>query len=224
MEVSVSKQVKIVKTASKPAKAPPEKFPWPRFAPDDPKVALGIDTVAKMQDIKRIVHKHFRVPDVPMDELLQEIFLAITRKNYTMSAHDPRKSSFSHYIYMISDNVCKNLVNRKKRYDREKDSIDAPANDQDSRTLLDVIDVPTVLNESDDVVSNHMEDIENVMRRQGYRDLARYIRAVRSGASPDVIKEALSWGDRKISSKNIRVFRTQVKSVITDIIQEPVYV
>lgn len=208
----INKRVKTVRLTSKPAKAPPERLPWPRTAEDDPSIQLGIDVKQKMPDIIRIVHKFFRVQDVPMEELLQEVYATIIHKNHTRSACDLRKSSFSHYVFMIANNVCINFANRKKRYDRERDSIDAPAGDDDSRTLLDT-DI-MIDHRDDDVMLEQMKDIEIVMRKRGMRDPARYIRAVRSGANSDVIREALSWGDRRLSSKMMRDIRMQIKDVI----------
>ena len=211
MVMAVGKRVRVIKTSSKPLKAPPERFPWPRVAPDDLTVDLGVDVKAKIPDIQKLVHKFFRVADVPMEELLQEVYVAIIHKNHTRSAHDPRKSSFGHYVFMISNNVCINLVNRKKRYDKERDSLDAPSGADDSRTLLDVMGSAMSHDYEDDPVYDYMRDVEETMRRRGQRDLARYMRAVRSGASPDVIREALTWGDHKMSNKIIRDFRTQIK-------------
>lgn len=214
MSVFATKRVRVVKTSSKPAKAPPDRLPWPRVAPDDPTVSLGVDVKGKMQDINKIVYKYFRVADVPMEELMQEVFVAIVHKNYTRSAHDPRKSSFGHYVYMIANNVCINLVHRKKRYDKERESLDAPSSANDSRTLLDVLDTAPI--DTDDL-ADQIEEIEHIMRRRGHRDLARYVRAVRSGANPEVIREALSWDNHHISSKSIRDFRLQIRAVVQDI-------
>jgi hypothetical protein len=61
-----------------------------------------------------------------------------------------------------------------------------------------------------------MDEIETNMRRHGMWDMARYLRAVRSGADADVIREALSWGGRKISSKTIRDIRSQIQTVVRD--------
>jgi len=36
-------------------------------------------------------------------------------------------------------------------------------------------------------------------------------------ASSDVIREALSWGNRKVSSKTIRDIRSQVQDLLKDI-------
>lgn len=211
MGLCVGKRVRIVKTSSRPEKAPPPgRLPWPRTDPDDPTVCLGVDVEAKMRDIEKIVHKYFRVADIPMEELLQEVFLAIVHKNYTRSAHDPRKSSFGHYVYMIANNVCINLVHKKKRHDKEKESVDAPSNANDSRTVLDTFNT---IQYSDDF-SDRMKDIETLMRQRGQRELARYVRAVRSGASSDVIKEALTWGDRKMSNKVIKDLRAQVQAIV----------
>lgn len=214
MSLPVGERIRVVKTSSKPSKAPPERLPWPRKSPDDPDVELGVDVEAKIQDITKIVHKYFRVADIPMEELMQEVFVTIVHKNHTRSAHDPRKSSFGHYVYMIANNVCINLVHRKKRYDKERDSLDAPSGSDDSRSLLDTLDSSSVRPWDEDLLSDHMKNMEHIMRRHGQRDLARYMRAVRSGASPDVIREALSWGDRKMSNKTIRDFRLQIKMTL----------
>jgi hypothetical protein len=176
---------------------------------------LGVDVVAKRQDIIKIVHKFFKVENVPMNELLQEVYVAVIHKNCTRSAHDPRKSSFGHYVYMVANNVCINLVHRKRRYDKESESLDAPTGHEDNRTMLDKIEAAEVSDRSDDL-SEHMGDIEESMRRRGMWDLARYMRAARSGADADVIREALSWNGHKISSKTIRDIRSQIQSVIRE--------
>lgn len=205
---------KTIKIPGKPLKKAPERLPWPRLA-DDQKTLLGVDVLLKRQDIIKITHKYFRVENISMEELLQEVYVAIIHKNHTHSAHDPRKSSFGHYVYMIANNVCINLVHRKKRHDKERESIDSPYGHDDSRTLLDVIDVAA--DEPKDSLLEHMEEIEGLLRKRGMWDLARYIRAVRSGANSDVIREALSWGNRKVSSKTIRDIRSQVQDMIRNI-------
>lgn len=215
MEKSDGDSVRVIKTTSKPSRAPLEKFPWPRQSSDDPSVDLGVDVEAKFQDITKIVHKYFKVAGVSMEELLQEVFVAIIHKNYTRSAHDPRKSSFGHYVYMIANNVCINLVHKKKKYSKEHQSLDAPNGADDSRSLLDIID-SSVCEEMEDQMFDIMRNAEEIMRKQGHRDLARYIRSVRSGASPDVIREALSWGDQKMSNKNIRDFRIRIRMTMQE--------
>lgn len=202
---------RVMKVDSSPAKKVAEKLPWPRKSPDDQQVALGVDVVAKQTDIVKIVHKYFRVPDYPMEELLQEIFLAIIHKNHTRSAHDPRKSSFGHYVYMVADHVCINIVHRKRRYEKERESLDAPLHDDDHKTLLDSVEATE---EEHDPMEWKLEELEFSARKLGMVDTARYIHATRSGASPEVIREALSWGDRKITTKSIRDIRMQIRDLV----------
>ena len=209
-------RTKTVKVPGKPLKKSPDRLPWPRMSDPDENgkiVNVGVDVVLKRPDIIKLVHKFFKVENVPMDELLQEVFVAILHKNCTRSAHDPRKSSFGHYVYMVANNVCINLVHRKRRYDKESDSIDAPVGFDDQRSLLDTVEAApeTVVRMSD-----HMEEIEHTMRRRGQFELARYIRATRSGSNPDVIREALSWGGRRVSSKTIRDIRSQIQTIIRE--------
>ncbi len=207
--ISSGQKTRIIKVPGKLKKAPPQRLPWPRLA-DDNKTQLGIDVNAKRQDIIKIVHKFFKVMDIPMEELLQEVYLAIIHKNYSKSAHDPRKSSFGHYVYMIANNVCINLAHKKKRYDRERDSIDSPIHSDDERTILETTEEEITV----DNIDEQMEEAENIFRKRGSWELARYIRAIRSGATPDVIREALSWGSRKISNKEIRNLRMRIQNAL----------
>jgi hypothetical protein len=195
-----------IRLKSRPVKTV-ERFPWPRMT-EDKKTPLGIDVIAKQQDIIKIVHKYFKVVDISMDELLQEVFLAIVHKNFGKSAHNPTKSSFGHYVYMVANNVCINLVHRKHRYSNERDSLDAPNGPDDPRTLLDTVDVPI---EEGDPVTDRMEAYEEEMRRIGRWDVARYVCAVRTGANPDIIREALTFGNRVVTTKTIRDLRLQVQ-------------
>ena len=207
-------QIKTIQISSG-LKKKPDRLPWPRMSEPDEAgkiVALGVDVIAKRQDIIKLVHKFFKVAGVPMEELLQEVYVAIIHKNCTRSAHDPRKSSFGHYVFMVSNNCCINIVHRKKRYDKESESIDEPTGHDDQRTLLDTIDVPAA--NPRDELSEHMKQTEDLMRQKGMWDVARYIHAARSGADSDIIREALSWGERKISSKTIRDIRMQIQSML----------
>lgn len=212
---SAGQRTRTVKLSGKPLKKPSIRLPWPRCAEDDPNIHLGVDVQKKRDDIIKITHRFFKVYEVPMEELLQEIYLAIIHKNYTRSAHDPRKSSFGHYVFMVANNVCINLVHRKKRYDKERESIDSPQGHDDQRTLLELADVAIL--EEEDTFADQMEELEAVARQKGMWDCARYIRAARSGSSPLVIREALTWGDRKVSSKNIRDIRMQVRNMLLTI-------
>lgn len=194
-----------IKVSNGPIEDPPdEKLQWPRYSEDG--TPLGVDVEAKRKDIIKIVYKYFKVPEISMDELLQEVYVAILHKNCTRSAHNPKKSSFGHYIFMVANNVCINLVHKKKRFERERNSIDAPYNQDDDRTLLDTVEYEN----TDDNFGDQLEDIETYFRNIGLRDLARYIRATRSGAPPDIIREAMSWGGRKITTKIIRDMRNQM--------------
>jgi len=212
--MGISKRVEHIHVSQQPIPNDTKKLPWPRFA-DDNKTQLGVNVVEKEQDIIKIVYKFFKVSDIPMEELMQEVFLTIIHKNHSRSAHDPRKSSFGHYVYMIANNVCINLVHRKERFDKEKESLDAPYRPGDYKTLLDTIELPE--EEPDVEFDERCEELEFLMRQMGKWDLARYITAVRSGANLDVIRDALTWGGRKITNKNIRDWRTQIRDITTDI-------
>lgn len=83
-------------------------------------LARGIDLAKKANDIRRIVLKHFRVPGVHPDDLVQEVYLAILRGNALPSAFDPARSSFSHYVYIVARSTAIALVGRESRQWRIK--------------------------------------------------------------------------------------------------------
>lgn len=190
-------------------KVVPTKFPWPRTAEDG--TPLGVDVRARHSDISRIVYKFFRVENLPMEELLQEIFLTICQKNFTRSAHDPRKSSFGHYVYLVANNVCINLVHKHRRYDREVKILDAPVGEDDQRTFLDTLDVES---KTEDPVQADMEETEHLLRRNGHWEAARYVMLARKGHPSDVIREALSHSGKTVTSKTLRDIRDQVRKFL----------
>lgn len=198
-------------TVDRTLKKRPERLPWPRTAPDNPSIQLGVNVKEKEQDIKKLVHKFFRIRDYDMNDILQEVYTTILNKNFTNSAHDPRKSSFGHYVYLISRNVIINLVNKKKRYDRESESIDLPiAGSDDSRSIIETY----MLEDDNPFIDKHdpIKDYEIRLRREKRWELARFICAVDSGASNEVVKEALSYGKRQVTNKVMRSFRHQISS------------
>jgi len=99
---------------------PRTKLPWPRF---DGSTPIGIDLAKSHQDVTRIVWKFFHVPGHPMEDLVQDVLLAIHRRNFTPSAFDPRKAKFATYTFMIAENVCRNLVASRGGGRRGKDRI-----------------------------------------------------------------------------------------------------
>lgn len=190
----------------------PERLPWPRVSEGETPVLLGVDVVAKKQDVIKIVHKWFRVEGVTMEELLQEVFLAIVHKNHTRSAHDPRKSSFGHYVYLVANNVCINLVHKQRRYSREQETLDAPYREEDTKPLIE-----TKAADTEEVThfDEKMDETESILRRRGYWELARYVRVARSGVSIDVMKEVLSYpGKPPMSNKNLRDLRNQIRNIV----------
>ncbi len=205
--------------SSKKIKLPPVRLPWPRNSLPDPQtgkiVPIGVDVVAKHKDIVKIVHKFFKVEGFTMEELLQEVFVAIIHKNSTRSAHDSRKSSFGHYVYLVANNCCINLVHKRRRYNKDGDSLDELNGDDNIKTVLDTVESPSPEDNKEDFFER-MEAFEKEVRRFGTRDQARYIVAVRSGVGSDIVREALSWGKREISNKTIRDIRNDLREAVCD--------
>lgn len=88
-------------------------FPWPRLA-DDGTTPLGIDLKVKHLDVLKIVRKHCRIEGLDPDDLLQEIYAGILRKNLTASAWDGRRSSFSHYVCIVARSIAGHMLEAKR--------------------------------------------------------------------------------------------------------------
>lgn len=207
----------ILVVGESPAKSKPERLPWPRLSePEEGKeqVQLGVDVNAKRQDILKIVYKHFRVKEVSMEELLQEVFLAILHKNGTRSAHDPRKSSFGHYVYLVANNVCINIVNKRKKYENDRSISEPVMSHDDTKSLLDVYESQDV--EQEDPIADNIHEIEKKLRTMGKWDLARYVRMVGMGSNPEVVREALTFGEKKITKKDIREKRREIRDFVEE--------
>ncbi len=214
MDTAIKTNVVIIPEPATRAK--PERFPWPRMS--DPaegkQVELGVDVTAKRQDIIKIVYKYFRVKEVSMEELLQEVYLAILHKNYTRSAHDPRKSSFGHYVYIVANNVCINIVNKRKKFENDR-SISEPAfGDDESKSLGETI---ASTDKPRDQVQENIQEIENKLRSQGKWDLARYVRMVSMGSAPEVVREALTFGERRVTKREIRERRQEISAFVQNL-------
>jgi len=91
-----------------------EWLPWPRSAEDG--TPLGVDLSEKSPDVRRIMLRHFSAPKgVDFDDYFQEVCVTIARRNHMPSAHDPRKSSFGHYVYMVANTIGADLANVEGR-------------------------------------------------------------------------------------------------------------
>lgn len=81
----------------------------------------GIDVAAKREDIRLIVLRHFSVPGVHPDDLVQEVLLGILQRNQLPgSAWDPERGSFGTYVYLVAKNVAALLARREAHEQRAR--------------------------------------------------------------------------------------------------------
>ncbi len=94
-------------------------LPWPRADSDG--TPLGVDLRAHAGEVRDVVRKYFRPPaGVEIDDYVQEVFLRVARRNHMPSAHDPRKSSLKHYIYMVANATGADMANEMARRAAER--------------------------------------------------------------------------------------------------------
>lgn len=89
-------------------------LPWPRCAEDG--TQLGVDLSSAASEVREVVRKYFRAPPgFEIDDYCQEVCVRIAARNHMPSAHDPRKSSLRHYIYMMANATGANMANSDAR-------------------------------------------------------------------------------------------------------------
>lgn len=93
-------------------------LPWPRKASDDPSVDIGVDVASKIRDLENIIKSYFKrvglPPCHPPEDIVQEILATIVQRNRSRSAFDPRKSSFGHYVWIVTHNVCCRMIQKSR--------------------------------------------------------------------------------------------------------------
>ena len=104
-------------------------LPWPRTA-DDGVTPLGIDLgrsrapgkPAAYVELQKLVLSSLRKGGIPLDpdDVVQEVAIAIVRRNRCESAYDPRECGFSHYVWMVSGNVIGHMLDARKPHRRVK--------------------------------------------------------------------------------------------------------
>jgi DNA-directed RNA polymerase specialized sigma24 family protein len=93
-----------------------EVLAWPRSDRDG--TPLGIDLSKHANDVNRIVCAHFaHGHSLNMEDLVQEVYAAILRKNRQPCAFDPRRSTFAHYVFIVARSTLLNLLDKEKRAD-----------------------------------------------------------------------------------------------------------
>lgn len=91
-------------------------LPWPRDSEDG--TPLGVDLSARSGEVRALMMKSFRRPPPGMefDDYLQEVLMTIARRNCMPSAHDPRRSSFSHYVHLVARGVGANIASAPRSW------------------------------------------------------------------------------------------------------------
>jgi RNA polymerase sigma factor (sigma-70 family) len=89
---------------------------------------LGIDVEGKHMDIKRIFMKKYaqvvQNAGCEAEDVLQEVYKTILRKNVGNKPYDPSKSAFSTYVMMICHCVVSNYLTKANKYTTRKINID----------------------------------------------------------------------------------------------------
>ena len=97
---------------------------------------LGINVEEKHMDIKRIFMKKYaqvvQNAGCEAEDVLQEVYKTILRKNVGNKPYDPSKSAFSTYVMMICHCVVSNYLTKANKYTmRKMDLEDVKINESD---------------------------------------------------------------------------------------------
>ena len=109
-------------------------LPWPRQAEDG--TPLGIDLGKPRKpgappaalEVAKLVGASLRGRAVPLDpdDVVQEVCLAIVRRNHCESAFDPRRAGFSKYVWTVAGNVVGHMLDAQRSRKRERVEEDVP--------------------------------------------------------------------------------------------------
>jgi hypothetical protein len=115
-----------------------QRLPWPRCADDG--TPLGIDVSLKAKDIQRLVTAGFAKAcrRIALDDLVQQTYEAILRRNQMPSAFDPRQGSFGHYVHLVAGCQLANMLEAARRHPLVSER--APEEDEHGKALVEKVD------------------------------------------------------------------------------------
>ncbi|MEO5727170.1 MAG: hypothetical protein ABI134_03165, partial [Byssovorax sp.] len=75
----------------------------------------GIDLAKRHEDVRKLVRSKCRFPTLDPEELLQEVYYAILRKNLSeKSAWDERRATFSRYVVLVGRSTALHMLEAKR--------------------------------------------------------------------------------------------------------------
>lgn len=96
------------------------------FRSQAPVSCLGIDLGVKYSDVRKILYAHFRSRIVrsgfDIDDVLQEVYRGILTRNLGRCPFNVQKSSFGHYVYLVTECLLNNY-HRKENRRREVEQV-----------------------------------------------------------------------------------------------------
>lgn len=100
--------------------------------------APGVDLNAKHLDVRRIFFHGFhpqltqgRTSVVDPEDALQDLYVAILSRNRLTGGFDPKRSTFSHYVHLVSRTVLYQARRKQNRWNREVLSTDDKNSQED---------------------------------------------------------------------------------------------
>lgn len=114
---------------------------WFGRRPKNP-TAAGVSVAHQHLDIRRLVLHGFgakiAATGLDVEDVIQEVVRAVLRRNEGDGRFDSGRSSFSHYIYVVTRSVLSHMSKQSRRWQQEvSSSAGHPQAEEDSPTLLD---------------------------------------------------------------------------------------
>lgn len=142
---------------------------------------LGIDLAVKYKDVKKILYAHFKSrilrSGFEIEDVLQEVYRGIQTRNLGRCPLDTRKSSFGHYVFIVTECLLNNYHRKEsRRREVEQIGMTAPKSMQDDMgsNTVDVAlvakDVASATEVGEDVVAMLMR-LDKTLERQRNKGL-----------------------------------------------------
>lgn len=186
-----------------------------------PKKVLGIDLHNRAHEVKKLLFHGFGTQifsgGYDPDEVLQEVYRGLLKRNDGTCAWDADKSSFGHYVHMVASCILSNYRRRENRR-RSIEQVGMPTVEGDDSDVSEMASDQAPLasgSVGDDIPDWVEEDLAAHLRSQGQgpevRLAIKMIPLLRQGLNQAEIASALAVPKTNVS-RALKYLRTHAQS------------
>lgn len=167
-----------------------------------PKAEKGINLSKRAEEIRKLVYAGFgsRIISSGFDieDVLQEVYKGLLARNEGICPFDPTKSSFGHYVHMVTGCILNNY-HRKVSRDREFEQIGLTGADGAVADVRELdVSSPKTSDESNVEEEAALKRLVTFIRNKGEEEVVQVLPYLRNGSSAIEVAKALKMDARKV--------------------------